>query len=118
MKTFEHRNDPLLPQPRFFVRLSKFFGIGMALFLFSLLLGMVGFHAFEHLSWIDAYLNASMLLGGMGPVNMPVTFAGKFFAGSYALFCGLIVIMVAGIMLAPVAHRFLHKFHLERGNTR
>jgi hypothetical protein len=83
----------------------------------SLFAGMVGYHDFEHLSWLDAFLNASMLLGGMGPVTNPVTPVGKLFAGTYALYCGLVVIIVAGIVLAPVAHRVLHRFHLEFDET-
>jgi hypothetical protein len=79
----------------------------------SLLAGMAGYHALERLSWIDAFLNAAMLLGGMGPVAVPVTDGGKVFAGLYALYCGLVVIAVAGIVLVPVAHRILHRFHVE-----
>lgn len=74
---------------------------------------MIGYHALEGLSWLDAFLNAAMLLGGMGPVAVPVTTGGKLFAGLYALYCGLVVIIAAGIILAPVAHRILHRFHLE-----
>ena len=74
---------------------------------------MVGYHGFEHLSWLDSFVNAAMLLGGMGPVATLQTDAGKLFAGFYALYCGLVVIAVAGIVLAPVAHRVLHRFHLE-----
>lgn len=65
------------------------------------------------LSWIDAFLNASMLLGGMGPVDTPCTFGGKLFAGFYALYCGLVVIIAAGVILAPIVHRILHRLHLE-----
>ena len=79
----------------------------------SLAIGMVGYHVLEQLSWLDAFLNAAMLLGGMGPVAVPVTEGGKLFAGLYALYCGLVVIAVAGIVLVPVAHRILHRFHLE-----
>jgi hypothetical protein len=79
----------------------------------SLAIGMVGYHGFEHLSWLDAFVNAAMLLGGMGPLTTLQTDAGKLFAGFYALYCGLVVIAVAGIVLAPVAHRVLHRFHLE-----
>ena len=74
---------------------------------------MAGYHALEHLSWLDAFLNAAMLLGGMGPVTVPVTPGGKLFAGCYALYCGLVVIAVAGIVLAPAAHRVLHRLHVE-----
>ncbi len=77
---------------------------------------MVGYHVLERVSWLDAFLNASMLLGGMGPVTIPVTSGGKLFAGLYALYCGLAVILVAGVILAPVAHRILHTFHVESGD--
>ncbi len=87
--------------------------VALALIAVSLFIGMVGYRILEGLSWIDAFLNASMLLGGMGPVNMPVTSGGKLFAGMYALYCGLAVILVAGVILAPVAHRILHRFHME-----
>jgi hypothetical protein len=86
---------------------------GVALIGVSLLAGMTGYHALEQLTWLDAFLNAAMLLGGMGVVNAPVTSGGKLFAGLYALYCGLVVLFVAGIVLAPVAHRILHRFHLE-----
>jgi hypothetical protein len=85
----------------------------LALIAVSLVIGMLGYHVFERLSWIDSFLNASMLLGGMGPVEQPQTYAGKLFAGLYALYCGLAVIAVAAILLAPIVHRFLHSFHLE-----
>ena len=81
----------------------------------SLAAGMVGYHGLERLSWLDSFLNAAMLLGGMGPLAAPQTYAGKLFAGCYALYCGLVVIAVAGIVLVPVAHRILHRFHLEEG---
>jgi hypothetical protein len=85
----------------------------LGLIAVSLIIGMLGYHVFERLSWIDSFLNASMLLGGMGPVEQPQTYAGKLFAGLYALYCGLAVIAVAAILLAPIVHRFLHGFHLE-----
>ena len=110
---FEHRSEPLLPPSAFLGRLARSVLLGAALITLSLLAGMEGYHAFERLSWIDAFLNAAMLLGGMGPVETPATEGGKVFAGLYALYCGLVVIAAAGIMLAPVAHRILHRFHLE-----
>jgi hypothetical protein len=79
----------------------------------SLAAGMAGYAAFEHLGWVDAFLNASMLLGGMGPVNAPLTDAGKLFAGMYALYAGLVFIVSAGVLFAPVLHRVMHRFHLE-----
>ena len=110
---FEHRAQPVIPPERFIIRLAHSGIIALALIAVSLFGGMVGYHILEGLSWIDAFLNASMLLGGMGPVNIPTTFGGKLFAGLYALYCGLAVIVVAGVILAPVAHRILHTFHME-----
>jgi hypothetical protein len=110
---FEHRAQPVVPPHRFLIRLIHSGAVALALIALSLLAGMIGYRQFEGLSWIDAFLNAAMLLGGMGPVNIPVTEAGKLFAGLYALYCGLAVILVAGIILAPVAHRILHRFHVE-----
>jgi len=79
----------------------------------SLLIGMAGYAYFEHLAWRDAFLNAAMLLGGMGPVEAPQSAGGKLFAGIYALFAGLTFLVAVGIVLAPVVHRFLHKFHWD-----
>jgi hypothetical protein len=113
---FEHRSQPLLSRRQFLSRLAKSAGIALALVMASLGAGMIGYHLTEHLNWIDSFLNAAMLLGGMGPVNAPATFWGKIFAGVYALYCGLAVIMIAGLLLAPLAHRLLHRFHLEGRN--
>ena len=110
---FERRTEPVIAPHRFIVRLAHSGIIAVALIAVSLIVGMVGYHVLEGVSWIDAFLNASMLLGGMGPVNIPITFGGKLFAGGYALYCGLAVILVAGVILAPVAHRILHTFHME-----
>lgn len=110
---FEHKSEPLLSHRDFFGRIARSVLVGLMLIGVSLLAGMIGYHALEHLSWLDAFLNAAMLLGGMGPVHIPQTTGGKLFAGLYALYCGLMVIIVAGIILAPVAHRILHRFHLE-----
>ena len=113
---FEHRGQPLLPWPQFLRRLAQSGGIALGLIVLSLFIGMVGYHGLEHLPWIDAFLNSAMLLGGMGPVNSPVSSAGKIFAGVYALYCGLLVIFVAGVLFAPLLHRLLHKFHLQDSN--
>ena len=77
----------------------------------SLSLGMWGYEHYEHLLWRDSFLNAAMLLGGMGPVNPPQTDGGKVFAGFYALYAGLVFIVTAGLLLTPVVHRVLHRFH-------
>jgi hypothetical protein len=87
----------------------------LALLLLSLMLGMAGYKYFEQLLWRDAFLNAAMLLGGMGPVNTPKTDGGKVFAGLYALYAGLVFLVVAALVIAPVAHRVMHKFHWEQG---
>ncbi|HEY2335937.1 MAG TPA: hypothetical protein VGI18_01045 [Burkholderiales bacterium] len=110
---YEGRTDPLLPRRKFFSRLARSGRIAFLLVAVSLLIGMAGYHLLEGLTWIDAFLNASMLLGGMGPVDNPQSFGGKLFAGLYALYCGLVVIVSTGIILAPLAHRVLHRFHAE-----
>jgi len=112
---FEHRAQPVIPAQQFMIRLARSAGLSLVLIAVSLLAGMVGYSTLEGLSWMDAFLNAAMLLGGMGPVNAPVTSGGKLFAGFYALYCGLAVILVAGVILAPIAHRILHRFHMEGG---
>ncbi|HST27479.1 MAG TPA: hypothetical protein VLK26_03835 [Rudaea sp.] len=110
---FEHRSDPLLPRRAFVGRMARSAVAGVILIAISLLIGMLGYHFLESLSWLDAFVNASMLLGGMGPVDPVRTTGGKLFAGLYALYCGFTVLAIAGIIFAPVVHRFLHKFHLE-----
>jgi len=80
---------------------------------FALGIGMVGYHHFEKMSWIDSFANAAMILSGMGPLGPLATNAGKLFAGFYALFSGLVFIVVTGILLAPAAHRLMHRFHTE-----
>ena len=110
---FEHRAQPVISPRQFLGRLANSGLFALGIIAVSLFIGMLGYRTLEGLSWIDAFLNAAMLLGGMGPLNPPVSFGGKLFAGLYALYCGLVVILVAGIILAPVAHRILHKFHME-----
>ena len=111
---FEHRHVPLLPRPMFLRRLANHFAIALAVLGVSLIVGMAGYEYFEELSWRDAFLNAAMLLGGEGPVESPQTPGGKVFAGLYALYAGVIFIIVTGIVLAPVVHRLLHRFHWSR----
>lgn len=110
---FEHRTDPLLPRQAFARRLLKSALLSLGIILGSLLIGMIGYRLFEGMSWIDAFLNASMLMGGMGPVDVMHTDAGKLFAGLYALYSGLVLLISVGIIAAPLYHRFLHRFHLE-----
>lgn len=87
------------------------FAAALALVLFSLVLGMAGYEYFEQLPWRDAFLNAAMLLGGMGPVNAPQTNGGKLFAGLYALYAGLAFLVGVGVVFTPIVHRVMHKFH-------
>lgn len=89
------------------------FTIALALLITSIALGMAGYVYFEQLPWRDAFLNAAMLLGGMGPVNAPQTPGGKLFAGLYALYAGLIFLVMAGLVIAPIMHRVMHKFHWD-----
>lgn len=113
---YEHRHQPLLPHPRFVDRVTSHVVGALALLLFTLAVGMAGYHWLENQPWIDAYLNASMILGGMGPVAELHTAGGKLFAGTYALFAGLVFVLAIGVVLAPVLHRAMHRFHLnEKG---
>ena len=110
---YEPRTDPPIATHHFVRRLINHAGLVAALILGSLFIGMCGYAYFEHLSWLDAFLNAAMLLGGMGPVDLPHSEGGKLFAGLYALYAGLVVLAVAGLTLAPFVHRLLHKFHWD-----
>jgi hypothetical protein len=109
---YEHHKEPLASRSEFLRRLALHAAIAGVAVIFSLGLGMAGYHGIEGLSWLDAFLNSAMLLGGMGPVNIPQTDAGKLFAGLYALYAGLVFLAVVGVMLVPLFHRFLHRFHL------
>jgi hypothetical protein len=109
----EHRSQPLLSRADFLRRWALFAVVALVLIAGSLAIGMVGYRVFEGMSWLDAYLNAAMLLGGMGPVGELHHPAGKVFAGLYAMFSGLVLLVSVGVMLAPLFHRFLHRFHLD-----
>lgn len=111
---FEHYSKPLVSKKKFLHRLLFCILLALTVTLFSLLIGVLGYHHFEALSWIDALLNASMILGGMGPVDVLETENGKLFASFYALFSGTVFLAIVGILIAPIFHRFLHQFHLER----
>jgi hypothetical protein len=113
MLEFERRTEPLLPFRDFLGRLATSAAAGFAIVAVSLLIGMAGYRFIVGLGWMDAFLNASMLLGGMGPINPPKTAGGKLFSGFYALYCGFAVLGIAGVVFAPIFHRFLHRFHLE-----
>lgn len=109
---YEHHKQPLASQRVFARRLMLNGLIGSLLLVFSLGIGMLGYHFLEGLSWIDSLLNASMILGGMGPVNRVKTDAGKIFASFYALYSGVVLLASVGVLAAPILHRFLHRFHL------
>jgi len=107
-----------LASPRVFAqRLLASSALGFGLVIVSLGAGMAGYHGYEGLSWIDSFLNASMILSGMGPLFLPVTVGGKLFAGLYALYSGLAVLVIAGVIFGPVVHRFLHRVHIETGKS-
>jgi hypothetical protein len=110
---FEHRRQPLLTSREFLIRQLSYFLVAIGIILGSLVMGMLGYHFFENLPWIDALVNAAMLLGGMGPVNELHTNAGKLFAAFYALYSGIVFLVALGVIGAPLYHRFLHRFHLE-----
>jgi len=110
---YERRNQPLLSHREFLLRLLRHFWLSLGLVLVSLAIGMLGYHGLEGLSWLDAFLNAAMILGGMGPVSPLQTNGGKFFAGLYALYSGMVLLVAVSIIMLPVLHRLLHAFHLE-----
>jgi len=110
---FERHHEPLLPHRAFLRRQIRFAGCALLIVLGSLGLGVLGYHFAEGLEWLDALVNASMILFGMGPVDTLRTAAGKWFASFYAMFSGVAFITVVGVVFAPLFHRFLHRFHLE-----
>lgn len=109
----EHRSQPPLSSAAFMLRVLRYTAGASLIVSLALGIGILGYHGFEHLSWLDSFLNAAMILGGMGPVNELHSDAGKFFAGCYALFSGLVFLVVAGLLFAPAIHRLLHRFHFD-----
>ena len=110
---YERRSDPIASRAQFTARMLRHLAAALAFVAVSLFIGIAGYHYLEQMPWLDAFLDASMILGGMGPVRPPETSAGKLFAGLYALYSGLVVLVAAGILLAPIAHRILHRIHLR-----
>lgn len=110
---FETNTQPLLRKSVYYKRIILHFMLGLLIISISLFIGVLGYHIFENLGWIDSLLNASMILGGMGPVNELKTENGKIFASFYALFSGIIFLVIIGVVIAPMFHRFLHKFHMD-----
>lgn len=110
---FEHRHQPLLARHLFVSRMRRSILAFAVIVGASLALGTVGYRLAADLPWVDALLNASMILTGMGPVNAMTTVAGKLFASAYALFSGVAFLSSVGVLAAPLVHRFVHRFHLE-----
>jgi hypothetical protein len=110
---YERHAQPLLPVRHFYRRLFIHAALALAITAGALGIGILGYHVTEGMPYLDALLNAAMILGGMGPVNVIQTDAGKLFASFYALFAGMVFLGIAGILVAPIAHRFLHWMHLE-----
>jgi len=110
---YENRHQKPLPRPLFLRRILAHALIAAGIITMSLGIGVAGYCGFEHLSALDGFLNSAMLLGGMGPVNAPVTHAGKLFAGFFALYAGLVFIVTAGLLFTPLLHRLMHHFHWD-----
>ena len=113
MTRFERKHEKLAPLPVFIKRLAASLGMAVVMIGASLFVGIAGYHWLAGLDWIDSLLEASMILGGMGPIKELTTPAAKVFASMYALFSGLVFIGIMGVVLAPVVHRMLHKFHVD-----
>lgn len=113
---FERKTDKLLPWPRFVRRMGFSFLLMVGVVASALVIGVLGYHYIVRLAWIDAVLNASMILTGMGPVATMTDTPSKLFASAYALFSGTVFLSAVGIMLSPIFHRILHKFHLDDGD--
>jgi hypothetical protein len=115
---YERHSQPLLPRAQFLQRLFNHGLVALLLLFLSLAIGVCGYHFTENLGWLDSLLNASMILGGMGPVNTLQTNAGKVFASFYALFSGIAFLASSGILITPIVHRFLHHLHLEASDQK
>jgi len=116
---FEHVSRPVLPRPQFLSRLMRAVLLGVGMIAISLAIGMAGYrYYFPKLDWADAFVNAAMILSGMGPLAAPETTGAKIFSGCYALYAGLMLVMSAGVVFAPLVHRFLHKLHADDDDVR
>jgi len=114
---YEHKTHPLLPWRRFLRRLGVHVAAAMGLIGISLVVGTWGYHVLGEESWLDAFVNASMLLGGMGQIGNVTTTSGRVFSAFFAMYSGLLLIAVTTIMIAPVLHRILHRIHLEEAEV-
>lgn len=113
MSRLEQKDQPLAPLPRFYYRLGRNFLVSLGVVAFSLALGTLGYHFFGQVGWVDGFLNAAMILTGMGPVDRMETTGGKLFAAFYALYSGLAFLTMMALLVTPVYHRLIHRFHLE-----
>ena len=114
MKTsFEHKSHPLLPLKSFINRVFYYLLFSLSIILFSLGIGTLGYYYFGQISWIDAFYNASMILTGMGPVNIMTTVSAKLFSSFYALFSGIAFLSTVAVIFSPIAHRLMHMFHIQ-----
>ena len=110
---FERLHKPLLPRVKFYRRLFNNSLIALTIIIISLTIGVSGYMGFGHMNFTDALLNASMILGGMGPVDILPNDAAKYFASAYALFSGVTFLSTVGVLFAPLLHRIMHHYHLE-----
>jgi hypothetical protein len=110
---YERRKQPLLSRAKFLKRVGRHGLVALGVLSFGLGIGVLGYHWLAHLSWIDSLLNASMIIGGMGPVDPLPNNAAKLFASFYALFSGLAFVGIVSVLLAPFVHRLLHRIHAE-----
>ena len=113
MKGFEKKSRPVISNVAFLKRQLYFFFLSVILIVLSLLIGVIGYHYTGPMGWLDAFYNSSMILTGMGPVNIITNDAGKWFASFYALYSGVAFLTTAGVMLSPLVHRILHILHAE-----
>ena len=110
---FEHHTHPLASRRQFALRMLRYLGLAGGIIGVSLAGGIIGYEHFEHMGLRDAFVNTAMLLGGMGPIKTDLSSGGKVFAGFYALYAGLVFIVAAGVLLAPVIHRVVHVVHCD-----
>ena len=116
--SFEHHKKPLLPRNKYYIRVLRFAGFGALLIGLSLGIGMIGYHFFSDLPWLDSLLNAAMILTGMGPVDPMLSNEAKWFASIYAIYSGVAFLSIVAVFLAPIVHRFLHRIHLDENQAK
>ena len=114
---FEKHHESLASRTQYLLRIARNITWGILFIILALWVGMLGYHFFEKMPWVDAFVNAAMILSGMGPFGPMSSSAGKIFAGFYALFSGLTFILIIGVIFAPIVHRFFHKIHLDTVNA-